>query len=392
MQAGGLFGLRAERQAGTFIEPSHRDSEFLLRDVPCMTAPRKASPNGAAVRRGRKRASTLADQPPQTPAGFVPLTTERLTLRPLVPEDAGALHRLINDWAVTRTLAAVPFPYPRELADEWIGSTRQQLDAGTAYNLAVTGKEGEDEVLVGAVGLRVDVKSRTAQLGYWVGRRFWSHGVATEAAGRLARWALANLDIDRLKANVATDNPASAAVLRRIGFRHTGEGTEAFLARGGEHPVLHFEATRDDIFGHAEAAPAADGSKPLMLVAACALIDSDGRVLLARRPEGKKLAGLWEFPGGKLHPGETPEACLIRELKEELGIDVATACLAPFAFASHAYERFHLLMPLYVCRRWKGRPQSREGQALAWVRPQRLSDYPMPPADKPLIPLLRDFL
>jgi 8-oxo-dGTP diphosphatase len=359
-----------------------------------MTSPGKAeSRGGGTKRRTRKRlAQRGVDFAAPAQGQFVPLMTDRLALRPLVPEDAGALHRLINDWAVTRSLAAVPFPYSRELAEEWVASTRQQLEAGTAYHLAVTGREGDEEVLVGAVGLRINHKSRTGWLGYWVGRRFWGHGVATEGAGRLARWALAHLDIDRLAANVATDNVASAAVLRRIGFRQTGEGVEAFLARGGEHPVLRFEANRDDIFGHAEAAPEADGSKPLMLVAACALIDVDGRVLLARRPEGKKLAGLWEFPGGKLHPGETPEHCLIRELKEELGIDVATACLAPFAFASHAYERFHLLMPLYLCRRWKGMPQPREGQALAWVRPQKLADYPMLPADKPLIPLLRDFL
>ena len=127
-------------------------------------------------------------------------------------------------------------------------------------------------------------------------------------------------------------------------------------------------------------------------VAACALIDVDGRVLLARRPEGKKMAGLWEFPGGKLAPGETPEAALIRELKEELGIDVTSSCLAAFAFASHDYEKFHLLMPLYLCRRWVGTPTALEGQALAWVRPNKLAEYPMPPADKPLVALLRDFL
>ena len=127
-------------------------------------------------------------------------------------------------------------------------------------------------------------------------------------------------------------------------------------------------------------------------MAACALIDADGRVLLAQRPEGKSMAGLWEFPGGKLEPGESPEACLIRELHEELGVDTWESCLAPLTFASHAYETFHLLMPLYICRKWKGTPHSKEGQALTWARPERLRDYPMPPADVPLIPILRDWL
>lgn len=130
----------------------------------------------------------------------------------------------------------------------------------------------------------------------------------------------------------------------------------------------------------------------LVLVAAVALIDPDGRVLLAERPEGRSLAGLWEFPGGKIEPGETPEACLVRELHEELGIDTWKSCLAPLTFASHAYADFHLLMPLYACRKWQGAPRAREGQRLAWVRPQRLADYPMPPADRPLIATLRDWL
>ncbi|MXU64765.1 (deoxy)nucleoside triphosphate pyrophosphohydrolase [Oceanomicrobium pacificus] len=130
----------------------------------------------------------------------------------------------------------------------------------------------------------------------------------------------------------------------------------------------------------------------MLLVSAVALIDADGRVLLAQRPEGKSMAGLWEFPGGKVEPGETPEAALIRELHEELGIDTWESCLAPLSFASHAYESFHLLMPLFACRKWKGTMQAREGQTLAWVRPNRLRDYPMPPADLPLIPVLRDLL
>jgi 8-oxo-dGTP diphosphatase len=133
-------------------------------------------------------------------------------------------------------------------------------------------------------------------------------------------------------------------------------------------------------------------SVKVVLVAACALIDADGRVLIAQRPEGKSMAGLWEFPGGKVDPGERPEDALIRELKEELGIVVKEACLAPLTFASHTYEDFHLLMPLYVCRRWEGTVTPREGQKLSWVRPNRLRDYPMPPADVPLISHLTTLL
>ena len=130
----------------------------------------------------------------------------------------------------------------------------------------------------------------------------------------------------------------------------------------------------------------------VLTVVAVALLDTDHRILLAQRPTGKSMAGLWEFPGGKVEPGETPEAALVRELQEELGIDVRASCLAPLTFASHSYETFHLLMPLYVCRSWRGKVTPREGQRIAWVTAQALRDYPMPPADAPLIPILQDWL
>ena len=363
--------------------------------------------------------AAAASLPSASPAQ---LTTPRFVLRLPRLQDAAAIHRLVNDWGVVRMLPRLPFPYPRQLTDEWIASTLAQAAAGTAHHFVIIGQPGIQygpgdetpdaglipggEKLLGCVGLRIDPVTRVGDLGYWIARRHWNNRVACEAAGKLARWALAQLDLERLVAQVALDNPASAAVLRRIGFREVGTSKQLFLARGGTHPVMLFEAAHADLrlptTSESSAVPAgvpADAlsvatPKPprIVLVAACALIDSDGRILLARRPEGRSMAGLWEFPGGKVEPGETPEQALIRELHEELGIDVSQACLAPFTFASHAYGDFHLLMPLYLCRRWKHIPRPREGQSLAWVMPDRLADYPMPDADKPLVPMLRDYL
>ena len=326
-------------------------------------------------------------------AGAPTLETARFVLRPLLPGDAEQVHRLVNDWGVVRMLSRLPFPYPRWLTDDWIASTEAQRSEGSAWHFAIIDRRSGIERLLGCLGIRIDAAVRSGDLGYWVGTKFWNDGVAGEAAGRLSHWALANLEIDRLTAQVATDNPASAAVLRRIGFRQTGQGRQPFLARGGEHPVLLFEARHDDLSGaRPDPSPPLAAARHTVVVAACALVDAEGRVLLARRPEGKAMAGLWEFPGGKLEPDETPEQALIRELNEELGLDLSDACLAPLAFASHAYPTFHLLMPLYVCRRWRGIAVGREGQTLAWVRPEALERYGMPEADRPLVPLLRDLL
>jgi len=170
------------------------------------------------------------------------------------------------------------------------------------------------------------------------------------------------------------DGPAAA------GFEILQAGAEASVAGGGE--LDHGDGLT----------PVPPVSVKVILVAACALIDGDGRVLIAERPAGRSMAGLWEFPGGKVEAGERPEQCLIRELQEELGIEVNEACLAPLTFASHTYPDFHLLMPLYVCRRWDGIVTAQEGQRLAWVRPNRLRDYPMPPADEPLVSHLMGLL
>jgi len=190
--------------------------------------------------------------------------------------------------------------------------------------------------------------------------------------------------METVEAGVTAENVASARLLERLGFTSTC-GTRGAPRPDGAALTCQMHAVTAAAFRAATA-------RRMVLVSAVALIDADNRVLLQKRPEGKALAGLWEFPGGKVDPGETAERALIRELHEELGIDVRDSCLAPLTFASHAYDSFHLLMPLYVCRQWKGRVTGREGQELAWVKAARLGDYTMPPADIPLIPILRDWL
>jgi 8-oxo-dGTP diphosphatase len=321
---------------------------------------------------------------PPAPAGPL-LRTQRLCLRPLTESDAPEFHRLINDWDICRKLPDAPFPYPAALATDWIIAAAADRAAGLAQQFALI--EESTNTLIGCAGLRLSRDKKSADLGYWLGRRYWRQGFGLEVAARLTSWGLAELDVAKITATTAADNEASIAVLTRAGFVAAGKGAQAFQCRpGAKRPVLHFTLTRE-IPKLAEAAIPA-----VLYVVAGALIDAQGRILLARRPEGKKLAGLWEFPGGKLNPGETPETALARELHEELGILVQERDLAPFTFASHAYESFHLLMPLFLCRRWAGTPEPREGQALAWVAPDRLVEYPMPPADRPLIPMLRDFL
>ncbi|WP_025841216.1 bifunctional GNAT family N-acetyltransferase/(deoxy)nucleoside triphosphate pyrophosphohydrolase [Asaia platycodi] len=308
------------------------------------------------------------------------------TLRPLRADDGAAVHRLVNDWSVVRMLSHLPFPYPRELADQWIMSTIDRQTAGTAWHFAIC----EGETLIGCIGLSLGHPNQGARIGYWVGRPYWQKGVATACVRPVVDWAFDTLPVSHILADVAEDNLASIALLERMAFVRSGTTRVPFLSRGPDpYPVLTYCRERATTMVANRNDPAAPR---ILLVVAGVLIDAAGRILLAQRPPGKPLAGLWEFPGGKVEPHEAPEQALIREMHEELGIDIASGCLAPFTFVSENIGARHLLMPLYVCRRWRGQPAGKEGQALAWVTADQLDAYPMPAPDRPLIPLLKELL
>jgi len=312
------------------------------------------------------------------------LETPRLILRPLTPADAEDIERYVSDWDVARWTASIPHPYPPGAAAEWIAAFKENPEIVLGIVDRNTGR------VVGCIGLEPGEDAGSGEFGYWIAKPLWGRGYATEALRAYVSYAFRELALDRVIAGAMPANGGSIRVQEKAGFRKVGERMQKAPARGAD---IHVEvrvldrADWERMQKQPHAAPL-----PTLLVAAVALIDADGRILLARRPPGKSMAGLWEFPGGKIHDGETPEAALIRELKEELAIDVTEACLAPFTFASHRYESFHLLMPLYVCRRWNGIVTAQEGQEIAWVRPQRLAEYAMPPADKPLLAMIRDFL
>lgn len=306
----------------------------------------------------------------------LPFSSAQLRFRSLDERDLQSLIEFAGDEEVARWTAAIPHPFSEADGRAYIEASRQENRLVFAIEEIASGD------FIGCI--RIDAEAEIGNIGYWLARPHWGKGYAGEAAKRITRLAFESLELTALEAEVMQRNLASEKVLLTAGFEKTGE---AIGTRGRSDGVATFRYRLRQGDWAAKAA-----TKPTLLVVAVAMVDADGRVLMAKRPEGKKLAGLWEFPGGKVSPGETPETALIRELEEELGVDTRESCLAPFTFASHEYEDFRLLMPLYVCRVWQGTPSAREGQELSWVRPVRMRDYPMPPADEPLVAMLCDLL
>lgn len=300
---------------------------------------------------------------------FAPIETERLRLAPLSADDAAAVVAILGSAHVARHSPGVPHPYTHAMARTWIAISDQHLLGGREFVLGCRSR-GDDQ-LVGIVKLALEPPGPSAELGYWIKPGFEGEGYASEAVRRMIALGFETLGLDRIWGVVLEANPASQRVLEKSGLRVCGDTViEDRPAR-----VLKLE----------RAAFVATPSFPVLYVAAAALIDDARRVLLAQRPPGKVMAGLWEFPGGKVERGERPAGALARELEEELSLYVALADFEPIAIASHRYDDFHLLMPLMMCRRWGGAAVGREGQALEWATVETLPNFAMPPADIPLV-------
>lgn len=299
-----------------------------------------------------------------------PLYAGSIRLRPIRVEDAGRVAELAGDWDVARWTARIPHPLSLAQARAYIANLEDER-VFAIERLA----DGE---FLGAASVRGE------EIGYWIGRPHWGRGYGTEAVRRLTRLMFQAFGAEKVAAGIMADNPASARVLEKAGFAFACDAV-GYEGRCGGVSTRTYAITRAEW-------TAAWNARPTLLVVAVALVDADGRVLMAQRPPTSSMAGLWEFPGGKVDAGELPATALRRELAEELGIDVTESCLAPLVFADHDYETFHLLMPVFACRVWKGTVTPQEGQAVRWVRPARIADLPMPPADIHLAAMVRDIL
>lgn len=308
------------------------------------------------------------------------LEAPRLHLRRLTFDDAPTLVAEADNWNIARYTALIPHPYTDAEARKFIDGAQVDRNGNSRHVFAIeTRIEGQ---LIGCIEINMGTGSDT--FGYWIGEDHWGQGFATEATLAMVRFAFQSAGKTELCAAVHPENTGSRRVLEKAGFVYDRVDT-SLPGRCTDVEANIYVLKAEDWFKR-------EAAKPKLLVSAVALVDADGRVLVAKRPKGKPLAGLWEFPGGKVHDDETPEVALVRELNEELGIDISQSCLAPLTFASHAYEAFHLIMPLYVCRTWAGQVTPCEGQELQWLMPNRLNTVPMPPADIPLVAMLMDVL
>lgn len=320
------------------------------------------------------------------------LLTPRLELVPVWQADSEALVAAMNDPLLRRFTLRLSEDLSAEEMRAFQQDSEKAWGEGRSYQFSIL--ERASGRPLGGIGFRVDANS----FGYWLTKDARGQGLMNEAVTSVLAFLFDVIGVDVIKAGTDPENHASQRILEKQGFQPTGCEQMPAANKGGVLVDCNMMALTKQAYqaGRTNAgcfgAAGVSLAQPLLLVSAAVLIDRDGRVLLAQRPEGKSMAGLWEFPGGKVQEGESPELALVRELKEELGIDVTTSCLAPLTFASHAYESFHLLMPLFAIRVWEGQPQSREGQALKWVSLGDLRNYDMPPADLPLVPLLFDLL
>jgi 8-oxo-dGTP diphosphatase len=324
------------------------------------------------LRKGKKEKKFLKKDGVMIPSSllnrpFLPIATERLTLRPLRAEDAVLIQHLLNDKDIAERLRRVPHPYTLQDAETFIASTQRSMAEGKKVILAVIRRS--DQQFMGVISFE-------EELGLWLGKPYWGQGYGTEATGALVHFCFHVLKQKELKACAFKTNMASRRALEKLEFREVGTKEVSSKAFEGTREAVCYAFSFHDFITRYHAL-----ERPLVWVVAAVLINEKGEMLISERPQGKALPGVWELPGGKMEPGETPEISLIRELQEELGIQVREEDLEPLTFASYRYDTFHMIMPLYLCHRWEGNPHGVEGQNLAWVTYADLASTPLPAAD-----------
>lgn len=298
---------------------------------------------------------------------FLPIATERLTLRPLQEGDAVPMATFANDKDIAERLLRMPHPYALQDAETFIASVQRSMAEGKKVTLAIIRRS--DQQFMGVI-------SSDGELGLWLGKPYWGQGYGAEAMGALMHFCFHVLKQRELKASALKTNTASRRIFEKLEFREVGTKEASSKAFEGTREAVFYACSFHDFITRYHAQ-----ERPLVWVVAAVLINDKGEMLISERPQGKALPGVWELPGGKMEPGETPEVSLIRELREELGIKAQEEDLEPLTFASYRYDTFHMIMPLYLCHKWEGILHGAEGQNLAWVTYSDLASTPLPAAD-----------